>query len=153
MGRFDAKRCVNQRLSAHRLLSGGDTLVSRLKDADGHECVDCNFGRTLSNSPDGSSPKRSRITPARRSLQHYVLPLSVMGVRFRSHYDLNDLSRCIEHDCFCSDMAATARFGSIPCWRIVFSTFRRCMSFHTARVKLGPQSTCATRPLRPRKRT
>src|SRR5262249_36590813 len=23
---------------------------------------------------------------------------------------------------------------SIPCWRIVFSTSRRCMSFHTARV-------------------
>jgi len=26
---------------------------------------------------------------------------------------------------------------SIPCWRIVFSTFRDCMSFYTARVKLG----------------
>src|SRR5262249_124086 len=24
---------------------------------------------------------------------------------------------------------------SMPCWRIAFSTFRRCMSFHTARVK------------------
>src|SRR5262249_30968146 len=24
----------------------------------------------------------------------------------------------------------------IPCWKIVFSTFRRCMSFHTARVRL-----------------
>src|SRR3977135_193566 len=22
-------------------------------------------------------------------------------------------------------------YGSIPCWRIVFSTFRRCMSFYT----------------------
>src|SRR5258706_13800270 len=26
---------------------------------------------------------------------------------------------------------------SIPCWRIVFSTFRNCMSFHTGWVKLG----------------
>jgi hypothetical protein len=25
--------------------------------------------------------------------------------------------------------------GSTPCWRILFSTLRRCMSFHTARVK------------------
>src|SRR5215467_7460266 len=28
-------------------------------------------------------------------------------------------------------------FGSIPCWRIVFFTFRRCTSFYTARVKTG----------------
>jgi hypothetical protein len=27
--------------------------------------------------------------------------------------------------------------GSMPCWRIVFSTFRGCMSFYTARVKPG----------------
>src|SRR5215831_12305708 len=27
--------------------------------------------------------------------------------------------------------------GSMPCWRIVFSTFRGCMSFYTARVKSG----------------
>src|SRR5262249_40917302 len=27
---------------------------------------------------------------------------------------------------------------SMPCWRIAFSTFRRCMSFHTAWVRLGP---------------
>jgi hypothetical protein len=26
---------------------------------------------------------------------------------------------------------------SMPCWRIVFSTFRGCMSFYTARVKSG----------------
>src|SRR4029077_17858489 len=26
--------------------------------------------------------------------------------------------------------------GSMPCWRIVFSTFRECMSFYTGRVKL-----------------
>ena len=26
--------------------------------------------------------------------------------------------------------------GSMPCWRIVFSTFRGCMSFYTARVKM-----------------
>ena len=35
-------------------------------------------------------------------------------------------------------------YGSTPCWRIVFSTFRRCMSFHTARVKLG-RSTSSSR--------
>jgi hypothetical protein len=27
--------------------------------------------------------------------------------------------------------------GSLPCWRIVFSTFRKCMSFYTARVIRG----------------
>jgi ubiquinone/menaquinone biosynthesis C-methylase UbiE len=27
--------------------------------------------------------------------------------------------------------------GSMPCWRIMFSTFRGCMSFYTARVKTG----------------
>src|SRR6266516_4581326 len=27
--------------------------------------------------------------------------------------------------------------GSMPCWRIVFSTFRGCMSFYTVRVKTG----------------
>jgi hypothetical protein len=27
--------------------------------------------------------------------------------------------------------------GSMPCWRIVFSTFRGCMSFYTARVMNG----------------
>ena len=28
-------------------------------------------------------------------------------------------------------------YGWVPRWRIVFSTFFRCMSFHTARVKSG----------------
>src|SRR5260221_7310028 len=42
---------------------------------------------------------------------------------------------------------------SIPCWRIVFSTFRGCMSFYTARVKLGRPVMSAARPLFPRKRT
>src|ERR1700704_7017525 len=31
-------------------------------------------------------------------------------------------------------------YGSIPCWRIVFSTFRRCMSFYTTWVKSGPNA-------------
>jgi hypothetical protein len=67
MGRFDAKRQVIQRLSAHRHLSRGDTLVSRLKDADGHECVNGSFGRTLSRRPDDPSPKSAQITPRPRS--------------------------------------------------------------------------------------
>jgi hypothetical protein len=42
------------------------------------------------------------------------------------------LSNCI----FESQIILHTR-GSMPCWRIVFSTFRGCMSFYTARVKLG----------------
>src|SRR3977135_2207041 len=29
-------------------------------------------------------------------------------------------------------------YGSIPCWRIVFFTFRRCMSFYTTWTHSGP---------------
>src|SRR6266478_1104017 len=32
--------------------------------------------------------------------------------------------------------------GSMPCWRIVFSTFCGCMSFYTARTQSGHPSTC-----------
>src|SRR3982074_2784669 len=31
-------------------------------------------------------------------------------------------------------------YGSIPCWRIVFSTFRRCMSFYTTWTLTGPRA-------------
>src|SRR5262245_417458 len=34
--------------------------------------------------------------------------------------------------------------GSMPCWRIVFSTFRECMSFYTARVRLGHSAMSAS---------
>src|SRR2546430_17068392 len=33
---------------------------------------------------------------------------------------------------------------SIPCWRIVFSTFRDCMSFYTARVNRDRGRQCGT---------
>ena len=33
--------------------------------------------------------------------------------------------------------------SSMPCWRIVFSTFRGCMSFYTARVTLGRSAMSA----------
>jgi hypothetical protein len=33
--------------------------------------------------------------------------------------------------------------GSMPCWRIVFSTFRECMSFYTGSVRLGPSAMSA----------
>jgi hypothetical protein len=36
----------------------------------------------------------------------------------------------------------------MPCWRIVFSTFRGCMSFYTARVTLRHPPMSAIRPLR-----
>jgi hypothetical protein len=42
--------------------------------------------------------------------------------------------------------------GSMPCWRIVFSTFRGCMSFYTARVRLGHSAMSAQCPDYPRKR-
>jgi hypothetical protein len=42
--------------------------------------------------------------------------------------------------------------GSMPCWRIVFSTFCGCMSFYTARVKLGPRALSAQCPDHPQKR-
>jgi hypothetical protein len=42
--------------------------------------------------------------------------------------------------------------GSMPGWRIVFSTFRECMSFYTGRVKPGHCMTSAARPLFHRKR-
>src|SRR3981189_2219844 len=32
-------------------------------------------------------------------------------------------------------------YGSIPCWRIVFSTFRRCMSFYKTWTLSGPTHT------------
>ena len=39
---------------------------------------------------------------------------------------------------------------SIPCWRIVFSTFRNCMSFHTGWVRSVELVPFATFPLPPR---
>jgi hypothetical protein len=39
-------------------------------------------------------------------------------------------------------------YGAIPRWRIVFSTFFRCMSFYTARVMSGELVLFATFPLR-----
>src|SRR5262249_17771262 len=36
---------------------------------------------------------------------------------------------------------------STPCWRIVFSTFRECMSFYTARVKSRPHGILRPCPL------
>jgi hypothetical protein len=41
---------------------------------------------------------------------------------------------------------------SIPCWRIVSSTFRRCMSFHAGWVKFRHCMMSAARPLFRRKR-
>src|SRR5262249_25397664 len=37
--------------------------------------------------------------------------------------------------------------GSMPCWRIVFSTFRGCMSFYSARVKFGHSAMSARCPV------
>ena len=42
---------------------------------------------------------------------------------------------------------------SIPCWRIVFSTFRNCMSFHTGWVMHGPKATSALSPFKSQLRT
>jgi hypothetical protein len=42
-------------------------LVSRLKDADGHERVNGSFGRTPSRPADDPSPKSLQITPRPRS--------------------------------------------------------------------------------------
>src|SRR5262245_52556923 len=39
--------------------------------------------------------------------------------------------------------------GWTPCWRIVFSTFRGCMSFYTARVKSGKLDLSIRCPLYP----
>src|SRR5207253_9074358 len=36
--------------------------------------------------------------------------------------------------------------GSMPCWRIVFSTFRGCMSFYTARVSSSLGNNCRRGP-------
>src|SRR5262249_20468929 len=41
--------------------------------------------------------------------------------------------------------------GSMPCWRIVFSTFRGCMSFYTARVKSRHHALFWTLPALPPK--
>jgi hypothetical protein len=43
--------------------------------------------------------------------------------------------------------------GSTPCWRIVFSTFLGCMSFYTARVRLGRGGMSALSPFYPQLRT
>jgi hypothetical protein len=37
--------------------------------------------------------------------------------------------------------------GLMPCWRIVFCTFRGCMSFHTARVKVRTHGSAMARPV------
>src|SRR5450759_4374449 len=44
-------------------------------------------------------------------------------------------------------------YGWMPCWRIVFSTSLRCMSFHTASVMNGHPAMSASRPFCPRQRT
>src|SRR5260370_13987492 len=41
-------------------------------------------------------------------------------------------------NCISESQIILHAWGPMPCWRIVFSTFRGCMSFYTARVKLGP---------------
>jgi hypothetical protein len=40
---------------------------------------------------------------------------------------------------------------SMPCWRIVFSTFRGCMSFHTASIRFGRPAMSVACPLSLRK--
>src|ERR1700757_3285861 len=40
--------------------------------------------------------------------------------------------------------------GSMPCWRIVFSTFRGCMSFYTDRVTTGHSAMSAQCPVCPK---
>src|SRR2546427_12672166 len=39
-------------------------------------------------------------------------------------------------NCICGSQIILHKRRSMPCWRIVFSTFRGCMSFYTASVKL-----------------
>src|SRR5258708_30853435 len=39
-------------------------------------------------------------------------------------------------NCISESQIILHAWGPMPCWRIVFSTFRGCMSFYTARVKL-----------------
>src|SRR5262245_51501856 len=43
--------------------------------------------------------------------------------------------------------------GPAACWRMAFSTLRRCMSFHTARVRSGESASFATFPLYPQEPT
>src|SRR5262245_29390549 len=43
--------------------------------------------------------------------------------------------------------------GSMPCWRIVFSTFCGCMSFYTGSVKIVLSVMSAARPLSPHEQT
>src|SRR5215510_13619502 len=40
--------------------------------------------------------------------------------------------------------------SSMPCWRIVFSTFCGCMSFYTGSVRLGNSAMSAQCPLCPK---
>ena len=40
-------------------------------------------------------------------------------------------------NCICESQIILRTRYSMPCWRIVFSTFRECMSFYTARVRSG----------------
>src|SRR5262245_2124199 len=44
-------------------------------------------------------------------------------------------------------------YGLRRYWRIVFSTFRRCMSFYTARVRLGRRVVVVTSRLYPSEQT
>src|SRR5262245_16570841 len=43
--------------------------------------------------------------------------------------------------------------GSMPCWRIVFSTFCGCMSFYTGSVRVGHSAMSAQCPNDPQERS
>jgi hypothetical protein len=79
-------------------------------------------------------------------------PMTVQGLgcaktpALAAHVEIS-LINCISE----SQIILHAR-GSMPCWRIVFSTFRGCMSFYTARVRSGKahsEQILSALPLKP----
>ena len=91
-------------------LGKGSSLRERGRDGGGQQASKREFSPAYVGS--GSWPCEN--SSARRARRNISEKLRIMRAR-----------SCCAH---------TARYRG---WRIVFSTFRRCMSFHTARVKSG----------------
>src|SRR5262249_10240286 len=71
------------------------------------------------------------------STQYCTLPMSGVGLGCVKTPTLAARVETSRRNCIPENQIILHTRGVMPSWRIVFSTFRDCMSFHTARVRLG----------------
>jgi hypothetical protein len=83
-------------------------------------------------SPENSEPLHYNLTT--EPLSKPASPISEMGLGRAKTSAVAPHIEISPSNCISGSQIILHTRGSMPCWRIVFSTFRGCMSFYTARV-------------------